>query len=123
MTTNKKIIELEEELRQAMLNSDVEKLDVLIDDSLVFTIPNGVVANKSMDLQSYNSGIQQIRSLIPSEQTVTIHENTAVVTVKMELEGTFQEQDISGSYRYLRVWKCDGPQIRIIAGSAALIQN
>lgn len=116
------IIELEEKLRQAMIASDVEILNDLIDDSLIFIAPDGNIATKQMDLYAHQNKIQKISKLIPSEQKVEIHESFAVVSVKMELVGTFAESSISGTYRYLRIWGNKKDSWKIVAGSVTAIQ-
>jgi len=111
------IIKLEEELRLAMLSSDVEKLDTLIDDSLQFIAPDGNVTTKQMDLNVHKSKIQKMYELIPSEQTVQIYDSCAVVCVKMSLVGVYGPIDISGHYRYLRVWTKIGDTWKVVVGS------
>lgn len=115
------ILKLEEELRIAMLNNDVEKLDELIADSLVFTTPDGKIATKSMDLEAHRSKIQKMTKLSPCEQTIQIYDNFAVVTVKMTLKGTYSEVDISGNYRYTRIWAKINNNWKILAGAVVLI--
>lgn len=111
------IIKLEEELRLAMLHNDVKKLDELIDDSLVFTTPNGGVVTKQMDLDAHRAKIQTMTSMSASEQIIQTYESCAVVSVKMEIEGMYNETSISGSYRYLRVWSKINDRYKVIAGS------
>lgn len=118
---SQEIIKLEEELRLAMLENDVAKLDELIDDSLVFTTPNGAVATKQMDLETHKSKIQKITEMLPSEQVIQFYEEFAIVSVKMNIVGTYGESDISGQYRYLRVWTKFNDDWRIVAGSAVQI--
>ena len=48
-----KIIELEERLRLAMLNSDVATLDELISPNLLFTNHLGVLVSKEDDLSAH----------------------------------------------------------------------
>lgn len=119
----KTIINLEEELRQAMLTNNIEKLDALIADSLVFVLPNGVVATKQMDLDSRKSGFTKMTKLSPSEQQIEIQNNFAIVTVKMELQGTYGDMVIDGSYRYIRTWAKNADKYQIISGSAVYIPN
>lgn len=95
---------LEEELRLAMLSSDVKKLDILISDNLVFLGPDGNVATKQMDLHAHAAGLQKMSKLEPSEQNIKLFDNYAVVTVKMHIKGKFGNVDISGNYRYIRNW-------------------
>lgn len=116
-----KIIKREEELRLAMLNSDVEKLDELIDDSLVFVAPNGMVATKEMDLSTHRSGIQKMTQLVQSEQTIQIQNDFAIVTVKADITGTYADTSISGQYRYLRIWSKINDAWKVVAGSVVQI--
>lgn len=51
---------LEERLRQAMLNSDVLTLDELIAEDLLFTMHTGLLINKQADLEAYRSGRQKL---------------------------------------------------------------
>lgn len=115
------IIKFEEDLRLAMISSDVDKLDELISDSLVFTTPLGDIATKQMDLQGHKTGIQKITELLPSEQNIQIYDNFAVVTVKMHLEGTYGGQSINGDYRYLRVWAKIGDSFQVVVGTVTQI--
>lgn len=114
---------LEEELRLAMLNSDVEKLNELIDDSLLFSCPDGSLATKQMDLDVHKSRLQKMTELMPSEQEIQVHDNFAVVTVKMKMTGTFGETDISGQYRYLRIWSKSNNKWKVCAGSVVQISG
>lgn len=116
------IIKKEEELRQAMLTNDVEVLDKLINEALVFITPDGNIASKEMDLQAHKAKLQIITELIPSEQNIKIDNNTATVTIKMQISGVFGSADISGIYRYLRIWKQINNSWQVIAGSVTKIQ-
>lgn len=115
------IIEKEEELRQAMLKSDVEALNNLIEDSLVFVSPNGQVATKQMDIEAHKTKIQVLTELTPSNQQVVIQNDAVIVTVEMKLSGSFLKEDISGNYRYLRVWAKKDGTWKVIAGSVSKI--
>lgn len=101
---NKDIIALEEKLRLAMLTSDVERLNELIADSLIFTAPNGMIINKEMDLNGHRLGIQKLSKLELLEQTFQLYDNFAIVTAKMQIDGTFNEECINGIYCYTRIW-------------------
>lgn len=116
------IVKLEEELRKAMITSDVQKLDELIDNSLVFVSPYGCVVTKQMDLDAHKSGMQKIKNLVPSEQTVEIRDNFAIVTVKMSLTGAYNEMDITGNFRYLRLWQKTNDGWKIVAGTVSEIK-
>jgi ketosteroid isomerase-like protein len=99
------IIKLEEDLRQAMLVSDVDKLNVLIADSLIFTAYTGIVIDKQTDLNTHRSGLLRLTRLEPSEQRVELYGNFAIVTVKMSIESTFDNRPSAGNFRFTRVWQ------------------
>jgi ketosteroid isomerase-like protein len=109
----------EESLRTAMLEGDVEMLDRLVDDDLLFIAPTGEVARKQDDLDNYRTGAQTITSHHPRDLAIALHgEDVAISTVVVELEGTFRGQAFAGTYRYVRTWRRreDGAW-RIIGGA------
>lgn len=112
---------LEEELRLAMLSSDVERLDKLIADSLIFTAPNGIVINKQFDLDAHRSGVQKISKLEPSNQIIQIHDDIAIVMVNMDLVGIYNNQDFSGKFAYTRVWTNTDNGLKVVAGHVSQI--
>ncbi len=57
----------EEQLRLAMLASDVESLDVLISLSLIFTSHFGSVISKRDDLDEHRSGALRFQTIELSE--------------------------------------------------------
>jgi len=117
------IIKLEKELRLAMIAGDVEKLDELISDTLLFTAPSGAVATKQMDLDAHRSKIQKISALNVLEQQIMTYDNFAVVVSKMELVGTYGEMQISGQYRYTRVWLKTDKGFKIVAGGVVVVAD
>ncbi len=118
------IRKLEEELIQAMVSSDVEKLDELIDDSLVFVSPGGSLASKEMDIAMHSQKVQEMEEIIPEDMQIQIHGDIAIVTVLTHIKGRYGVMDITGDYRYLRVWKKVSPisqKYKIIAGSVTKV--
>lgn len=115
------IIKYEEELRQAMLNNDVEVLERLIHDDLVFIPPDGSLATKEIDINIYKNKIQKISVLEPSEQLIKLFDDEAMVSVKMNIEGNINDISISGVYRYIRFWKRIDNSWKIIGGSVTIV--
>lgn len=115
------IAQLEEQLRQAMLSSDFAALDDLIADDLVFTLPNGALASKQMDLDAHRSGIQKLTGVDFRERQVQIYDRVAIVTVKTDLAGTYEGADITGTYRYTRVWAQPQGRWQIVAGHVSRV--
>lgn len=116
------IKKLEEQLRIAMLNSDVETLNELIDDSLIFAGFNGEIVSKSIDLEIHRTKRQKITKIEPLEQIIKMHGDCAVVAAKTRCEGTLDEIPISGIFRYTRIWAKKDDKWRIIAGSITLVK-
>ena len=115
------ILNLEEKLRIAMIKNDIETLSELIADDLVFISPMGDVVTKNMDLEAHRLKLQKISSMTPSEQTFKIKDDLAIITVKMQISGFFNNIDMSGNYRYLRIWKNISGSWQIISGSVTKI--
>ena len=108
-------------LRQAQLRSDVQELDRLIDDSLMFVGPNGAVYGKQDDLSAHRRGLIRITRLEPSEERIQRFGEIAVVSVRMEMSGTFEGAAFAGPFRYTRVWRAHGDTWRIVAGHVSAV--
>jgi ketosteroid isomerase-like protein len=94
----------EEQLRIAMLRSDVKVLDALLAPGLLFTNHLGQLLSKNDDLAAHRSGLLKVQELIPSEQQVLTYGNVAVVSVRMRLSGTYDGSPANGDFRFTRVW-------------------
>jgi ketosteroid isomerase-like protein len=103
-TMKTQILEAEEQLRIAMLNSDVSALDELLAPDLIFTNHLGQLLRKKDDLKAHESGLLRVKELTPSELNVQLHEKVAVVSVRMRLSGTYGGSPADGDFRFTRVW-------------------
>jgi ketosteroid isomerase-like protein len=111
------IEDLEEKLRQAMLNSDIAVLDDLIADDLVWTMHTGFVSNKEQDLDAHRSGVFQFTTLDVSDRQIHLFSgDCAIVTLKAEIAGILNEQPFSDVYRFTRVWLQRNNRWQIAAG-------
>ena len=95
---------LEQQLLDAMFARDVPTLDALIADELVFITHTGVLANKLTDLDAHRSGLLKLTELAARDEQIKMYGTTAVVTLRLELAGTFDDVAFSGDFRYTRVW-------------------
>lgn len=103
-STEGQLIEAEEQLRLAMLDSDVDTLDKLLADDLVFTNHLGQVLGKQDDLAAHQSGKFKIEVLNPSERRIQVIKNIAIVTVKVHLVGSYENTDFDNNLRFTRIW-------------------
>ena len=115
--------EAEAALRRAQLSGDVEALARLVDEELVFTGPDGLLYGRDDDLRAHREGWVRITCLEPGEERVQRFGGTAVVSVRMEMAGTFRGESFAGPFRYTRVW-CERPEgWRVVAGHVSAVQE
>lgn len=112
---------MEEALLNAMLSSNVEALDALLADDLLFTDHTGRVVDKATDLEAHRSGIINIDALKPSEQLIRDYGNVVYVSVLLSISGTFAGQPACGNFRFSRIWKRTAQSWQVVAGHSTLV--
>lgn len=117
------VADVEEQLRQAMLSSDVLALDELLASDLVFTNHLGQRIGKEDDLSAHKSGILNITHLNPSEQHVQlVNDKVAVVSVRVNVGGTYAGQPAGGDFIFTRVWSMSQHgKWQVVAAHAGII--
>lgn len=116
------IIELEEQLRQAMLHSNVAELDALIAPELLFTNHLGQIISKQEDLDAYHSGKFKFAEITPSNRQIQLNHGFTVVSVLMHIVGSYQGTPVEQDIRFTRVWAISTTgSIQIIAGHTSEI--
>lgn len=103
-TVKTRIINAEERLRQAMLASDVGVLNELIAPTIIITSHLGELLGKQDDLAAHESGLIKIHELKPFEQHIQVHREVAIVSVRMQLSGSYNSSPANGDFRFTRVW-------------------
>jgi hypothetical protein len=104
-TPTTQILACEKRLLDAFRDKDLLVLDELIHDQALFVLPNALTINKSQLLENYRTGNTAMTSLTPSDQQINFIEDTAILSFQLEMKGSYQEQEISALFRYMRVWK------------------
>ncbi len=94
----------ENRLKEAMLSSNIEELDLLLSDDLIFTDQTGTLYSKQDDINAHKSGFVSIQSIDCSEHKIYVTQNTAIVSVLMEISGIFGGNQITGKLRFTRTW-------------------
>lgn len=103
-TVETQIIKVEERLRLAMIPSDVSTLNELLAPEIIITSHLGELLGKQDDLAAHESGLISINELKPSEQHIQIHGEVAIVSVRMQLSGSYNNKSTNGDFRFTRVW-------------------
>jgi ketosteroid isomerase-like protein len=115
---------VEERLRLAMLASDCVALDELISPDLILTNHLGQVCGKQDDLNMHRGGLLKLHTLEPSEVRVRTAGDLAVVSVRMQVGGTFDNMTFQEDLRYTRVWGLsERGSWEILTGHSSRIQQ
>ena len=122
MTQDEQIIACEIRLLEAIKTGDIDVLEELLHDRLIFNIPTGQTITKSMNIENYRLGIMTVDDISVTNQIITTIDNISTVAVTVDLKGKYGDQIIAGKFRYLRVWKLFNNSWKIIAGSGIQIE-
>ena len=95
---------MKEQLRQAMIASDVIMLGQLLAPETIIINHLGRLMGKQDDLAAHSSGLITIHSLSPSEQQIQIVGEVVIVSVRMQLTGHYNGSSANGDFRFTRVW-------------------
>ncbi|WP_175923042.1 nuclear transport factor 2 family protein [Burkholderia latens] len=122
MDSVREVIEpYEAALRAAMLASDVDALDALLDDDLIFTIPSGDIISKHDDLSAHHAKLLRLQTL-DRQETLAHGIGDMILTItKAALAGQFDGNAFNGTFAYTRLWRRSGNSWRVVAGHASQI--
>ena len=120
-TTRTQIIKLEEQLRQAMLASDVSVLSQLLAPEIIITNHLGQLVGKQDDLAAHSSGLINIHTLNPSEQKILSVGEVAIVSVRMQLTGSYNASPANGDFRFTRVWAPANGSWQVVTAHIGLV--
>jgi hypothetical protein len=99
----------EDQLREAMLASDVATLEALI--------------SKEEDLALYRSGALRFHRIDPSERRILMQEQAAFVGVRVHLWGVFNGSPFQEDLRFSRLWqRTVSGAWQVVAGQATRVQ-
>ncbi|AWG30055.1 nuclear transport factor 2 family protein [Burkholderia cenocepacia] len=108
-------------LRAAMLANDVEALDALLDDDLVFTVPTGQVISKEDDLAAHRVKLLRPDTLDVIEMRASAVDEMILTTTRATLAGRFDGAAFTGTFAYTRLWRRSGAHWRVVAGHASQV--
>jgi hypothetical protein len=119
------IVESEARIRAAQLTADVDALEHLLSEDLLFTGPDGRLGTKAEDLEAHRSGAVRFRSHEPEELRVRrVNDNVAVTALRARLEVSVGDVIVRGTYRYTRIWERDPSGVwRVVGGHVSGIPD
>ncbi|MEU5410017.1 nuclear transport factor 2 family protein [Nocardia asteroides] len=116
----KDLREAERRLQAAQLAGDVQALDELLDDRLIFTI-GADTATKSDDLELHRTKGQVVTKLEQEQLTVLVEGTTGVTWFLGRVEGSIHGSPFAARMRYTRTWAYDDSHgWRVIAAHASV---
>ena len=100
----KAVMQMEENLRAAVAKADAKEYAGIVGDNYVFTNHDAVVRTKAEMVSGYSGGTIKYDSLTFDDIKVYAYGDTAVVTGRSTSKGQDIGKDISGTFRYTRVY-------------------
>jgi len=111
-----RVIEYEEMLRSAMLSNNVELLEELLSDELIFVNHLGEWLSKEEDINAHRSKSLDIAGIEVLEQEIKLFQELAVTITKVALNGSLATgASIGGEYSYTRVWKDVEGKLKVVS--------
>lgn len=120
---HKEIEGLEMQWRQAVISNNVGQMDHLLADDYIGISANGTVETKAQALAQRRAGTVKISQLDLTDLKVRVYGDTAVVTSQANLQGVNGQSNISGNYRYTRVYNRRLGQWKIVSFEASRMHD
>lgn len=119
--TKNEVINQENRLYQAIIGRNIDTLEKLLHNNLLFIIPSGEVITKEIDLKTYRDGALKVDEITPKIETLNIIDDVAVIVLVMELKGIYNTEPFEVKYRYIRFGKQFNDGIKVIGGSGIAV--
>ena len=98
------VMQMEEDLRVAISKGDTKAYGRIVGDDYVFTNQDALVRTKAQMVSAYESGSIKYKSVKLDDLKVHAYGDTAVVTGRQTVKAQDNGKDISGRFRYTRVY-------------------
>lgn len=110
----------EEQLRVAMLRSDVPVLETLLAEDLIFTNHLGQRLDRNSDLAAHKSGTLSLSSIELSNQEILLRgAGMAVVSVSAQIDGEYAGEPACGVFAFTRVWVNESGNWQVVAAHSS----
>ncbi|MBS1007434.1 nuclear transport factor 2 family protein [Leuconostoc suionicum] len=122
MINQKDIQILENKLNTAMINHDINTLDNLLDDQVVFINHFGNILKKSDDIQSHKNKDFDIEAIEVLKNSVVLFKNTAISISNTTVHARFGNKKQTDHLIYNRVWQKNiDESIKVISATVTAI--
>jgi ketosteroid isomerase-like protein len=113
--------EAEQKLQAAVRSGDAGALDLLLDDRVVYTGPDGSTVTKEEDLEAHRSRALAVDVFDQQDLHVTVAGSTGITRVLAGLQGTAGGQPFKARLRYTRAWVHAEGTWRVLAAHASVV--
>lgn len=113
----------EQRLQDAVVASNVDELDELLDDSVTFTGPDGSSIGKREDLDAHRSGTLDIQTFRATSVAARVIDGVGLTFVEASLAGTTRGRPFSTRMRYTRAWAHGPAGWRVVAAHASELSS
>jgi len=118
------IEQLEEAWRTAVLKSDTNALSTLLADDYIAITASGILQTKQEALASIRNGRVRVTSLDVSDRKLRFYGKTALVNSVANVTATNASGDVTGAFRYTRVYVLNPQgQWKIVSFEASHIRD
>ena len=115
------VVKAEEDLRNAMINSDISVLERLLAPGLIFTNHMGGLMTKEDDLAMHQSGKMKIHAIDVISERITQAGDAAIVNAHVRIDGSFNGERSASEFRFIRVWQPEESGLRLIVAQSTLV--
>lgn len=118
------IDQLEDEWRNAVLTGDVKTMASLLADDYMAITPNGILQSRDETLQILRSGHLRFTSVVITDRKVRFYGATAVVTSLATIQANTPDGQMTGDFRYTRVYVRDSRGLwKIVSFEASRVRQ
>lgn len=114
---------LEEQWRQAELHANTTVMAEMLSDDYLGIYADGMLATKAETLAAFQDGRAHFSEIDTSDRKIRVFGTTAVVVSKARVVGTTDGENISGLYRYTRVYHRHNGVWKIVSFEASTLQE
>ncbi len=107
------LLYMDRDLLDAGMHNDTKFFEQVAVDDYITINPQGMVVNKSQGIA--NAKNFKFESIATDDVGVSVHGDTGLVTGRVTVKGQLSGQNISGQYRYMRVYAKDQGRWRPIS--------
>jgi len=119
----RELVKLENDWSTAWQKKDGAFLQRLYADEYLFTDSDGITWNKADDIKNVLSPLSRPESFELADVKVHIYGQTAVVTGRNAIAGFFDNEDISGIYRFTDVFVRRSGRWQLVATQSTLVNK